>query len=57
MVLGVLVAKIESSENLSPQNLAFNQFRLNGISHSYQLDQSISVLKVVGWYFSFLFRF
>ena len=26
----------------------FNPFKLNGISHCYQLDQSISVLRVVG---------
>ena len=26
-----------------------NPFKPNGISHSYQLDQSISVLKVVEW--------
>ena len=32
----------------------FNSFKPNGISHCYQLDQSISVLRVVGWYFSFL---
>ena len=25
--------------------------------HSYKLDQSISVLIIVGWYFSFLFKF
>ena len=29
----------------------FNPFKSNGISHFYQLDQSISVLRVVGWYF------
>ena len=29
----------------------------NGISHPYHLDESISVLRVVGWYFSFLFNF
>ena len=34
----------------------FYQFKPNGISHSYQLDQSISVLSVVGWYFSFLIK-
>ena len=32
---------------------AFNPFKLNGISHSYQVDQSISILRIVGWYFSF----
>ena len=55
MVLGVLVAKLESSENHCSQNYAFNQFRLNGISHYYQLDQPISVLKVVGWLVFFIF--
>ena len=35
----------------------FNPFKPNGISYSYQLDQSSSVLRVVGWYFSFLFKF
>ena len=34
-----------------------NPFKLNEISHYYQLDQSISVLRVVEWYFSFLFKF
>ena len=28
-----------------------NPFKLNGISHCYQLDQSISILRGVGWYF------
>ena len=27
---------------------------LNGISHSCQLDQSVSILSVVGWYFLYL---
>ena len=36
---------------------AFNPFMPNGISHRYQLEQSISVLRDVGWYFSFLFKF
>ena len=35
----------------------FNPFMPNVISLSYQLDQSISVLRVVGWYFSLLFNF
>ena len=34
-----------------------NPYKLNGISHSYQLDQSISILRIVGRNFSFLFRF
>ena len=33
-----------------------NPFKLNGISHSYQLDQSVSILRVVGWYFSSFFK-
>ena len=36
---------------------AFNPFRSNGISHRYQLEQTISVLRDVRWYFSFLFKF
>ena len=28
----------------------------NGNSYPYQLDQSISILRVVGWYFSFLYK-
>ena len=34
----------------------FNPFKRNGISPSYQLDQYISFLRVVGWYLSFLFK-
>ena len=34
-----------------------NPFMPNGISHRYQLEQSISVLRVVGWYFFILFKF
>ena len=34
-----------------------NPFVLNGISHSSQLDQSISILRVIGWYFSFFSNF
>ena len=39
-----------------PENSEYliNPFKPNGISHRYQLDQSISVLRVVGCYFSFL---
>ena len=32
-----------------------NPFKPKGIFHSYQLDQSIPFLMVIGWYFSFLF--
>ena len=34
-----------------------NPLRPNGVSHLYQLDQPISVLWVVGLYFSFSFKF
>ena len=34
----------------------FNPFKLNEISYSYQVDQSIFVLLVVGLEFSFLFK-
>ena len=34
-----------------------NPFKPNGIFHCYQLDQTISILRVVGWYFTFLFKF
>ena len=38
-----------TSNELTP--FLFNPFMPNGISLSYQVDQSISVLRVVGWYF------
>ena len=34
----------------------FNPFKPNGIFHSCQLEQFITVLRVVEWYFSFLFN-
>ena len=34
-----------------------NPFKPNGISHRYQTEQSISILRDVGWYFSILFNF
>ena len=37
--------------------LLFNTFKPNVFSHPYQLDESISNFRVVGWYFSFLFKF
>ena len=40
----------------SQQAIILNPFITNGISHSYQLDQSMSNFRVVGWYFSFLFK-
>ena len=33
-----------------------NPFKPNGISDCYQLDLSIFVLRVFGWYFSLLFQ-
>ena len=43
----------KTSTTLSKAGL-FNPFKPNGISHTYQLDQSMSVLRVVRLYFSFL---
>ena len=37
--------------------LIFYPFKLNGISHSYQLGQSISVLRIVGWNFHYCSNF
>ena len=34
-----------------------NPFIPNGISYRYELEQSISVLRVVGWYFFNVFKF
>ena len=34
-----------------------NPFKPNAISHCYQLDQSISVLRIVCWYFTFYSNF
>ena len=39
------------------QHEVINPFKFNGISHSYQLDQSISVLKIIGRYYSFYSNF
>ena len=33
-----------------------NTFKQNVISYSYQLDQSIFVLRVAGWYFTFFIQ-
>ena len=35
----------------------FNPFMPNVFSHPYQMGESISNLRVVGWDFSFLFKF
>ena len=34
----------------------FNMFKLNGLSHPYQLDESISSLQDVGWYISIILK-
>ena len=34
-----------------------NIFESERIFHCYQLDQSVSILRVFGWYFAILFRF
>ena len=36
---------------------SINPFKPNEITNVYQVYQSITVLRVVGWYFSFLFKF
>ena len=46
-----------NSELVHFMRTAFNPFMPNGISHRYQLEQSISVLRRVRWYFSFLSSF
>ena len=46
-----------NSEFVHFMRTTFNQFMPNGISHCYQLKQSISVLRDFRWYFSFLFKF
>ena len=40
-----------NSEFVHCMRTAFNTFMPNGISHRYQLKQSISVLRDVKWYF------
>ena len=42
-----------NSEFVHFMKTAFNPFMPNGISHRYQLEQSISVLRDARWYFSF----
>ena len=46
-----------NSEFVHFMRTAFDPFMPNGISNRYQLEQSISVLRDVRWYFSFLFKF
>ena len=45
-----------SSMQWAYSSRSINPFMPNGIPHSYKFDQPISVLRVVGWYFSFLFK-
>ena len=46
----------ESNEGHILIALEFNPFKLNGISHSYDLEESISVLRIVRRYFSISFK-
>ena len=46
-----------SSEFVHCMRTVFNPFMLNGISHRYQLKQSISVLRDVRWYIHFYSNF
>ena len=46
-----------NSECVHFMRTAFKTFMLNGIFHRYQLEQSISVLRDVRRYFSFVFKF
>ena len=48
--------KCFNSEFVHFMRPAFNPFMPNGISHRYQLEQSISVLRGVTWYFSFFIQ-
>ena len=43
--------------NLTVKVENINPFKPNGISHRYQLDQSISALSNIGWYFQFYSNF
>ena len=44
------VHKLKNNEILDTH---INPFKPKKISHQHRLDQSISILRVVGWYFSF----
>ena len=55
--LKVLNVSIFSSiTNNCTTSIGVNQFKPNEISHSYQLDQPIYIWRVVGLYFSFLWK-
>ena len=45
---------IQSVNQSASQKVIANLFKPNGISNSYQLNQSISILRVVVWYIAFL---
>ena len=47
----------DGPEPICKKTINVNPFKANGIYRCYQLIQSISVLRVVGWYFTFLFKF
>ena len=51
------VSAYANGTSFQVENMFDGQLTPNGISQSYQLDQYISVFKVVGLYFSFLFKF
>ena len=46
-----------NSEFVCFMRTAFNTYMPNGITLRYQLEESISVLRDVRWYLSFLFKF
>ena len=49
--------KLKSKSSGTYLNSFLNPFMTNVFSHPYQVDESISNFRVVGWYFSFLFKF
>ena len=49
-----IVFTIQPNDYITRNHL--NQFKPNGISHCYQFDLSIFVLRVFGLYFSLLFQ-
>ena len=50
-VLNMTIAHQHMQERGRDKKHLLNPSKPNGISHSYQLDQYISVLRAVGWYF------
>ena len=47
----IFMVYIEIFMDLIYPIINLNPFKPKGISHSYKLDQSISVVSVTGWYF------